>query len=151
MSNRLFYSAAAFLLVALLSQAPNVNAAVQSVPESIPSAQAKQHIGETNTVCGVVAGGRYMGKTKPTLLNFDRPYPNHTFSVMIPDADRAKFKGAPEEMFNGKTLCVTGVIIDYRDKPEIIVNDPSQITLAKETEATDTNAVPKSAEPGKTP
>ncbi|HUJ10395.1 MAG TPA: hypothetical protein VL171_10240 [Verrucomicrobiae bacterium] len=132
---------------------PAVSPATSGIPGSIPSAQAKQHMGESNTVCGVVAGGRYMdsSKTKPTLLNFDRPFPEHTFSVMIPDADRAKFKGAPEIMFKGKTLCVTGKIIDFRGRPEIIVKDPSQITVAPETQAADTNSVPSSPTPAKAP
>jgi hypothetical protein len=97
----------------------------------IPSADAKQHIGETNTVCGVIAGTRYLERTasKPTLLNFDRPYPDHTCSVMIPDSSRGKFPEPPETLFKNKIVCVTGAIIDYRGKPEIIVEDPSQIVI----------------------
>ena len=97
----------------------------------ITAEQAEQHVGETNTVCGLVASVRYLdtSKTKPTLLNFDHPSPNQTFTVMIRDADRAEFKDPPEMMFNGKTVCVTGVIIDFRGKPEIVVTDPSQIVL----------------------
>ena len=97
----------------------------------IASADAQQHIGETNTICGVVASTRYLESTssKPTLLNFDRPFPNHTFTVVIPEASRARFKQIPEALFRGKTVCVTGPIIDYRGKPEIVVEDPSQIAI----------------------
>jgi DNA/RNA endonuclease YhcR with UshA esterase domain len=133
------------------------NTASGGTEHGIPAAQAKQHIGETNTVCGLVASTRYMesSKTKPTLLNFDRPFPDNTFSVMIPDADRGKFTGPPEMMFEGKTVCVTGLIIDFRGKPEIVVSDPSQIVASATTEAasskTATNAVPKTPMPTKTP
>ena len=92
-----------------------------------------------------------LAKTKPTLLNFDRPFPDHTFSVMIADANRAKFKGPPEVMFKGKTLCVTGLIIDFRGKPEIVVDDPSQISVTPESQAAGTNTVQKTPAPAKAP
>ena len=97
----------------------------------IASAEARQHIGETNTICGVVAGARYLesSSSKPTLLNFDAPFPNHTFSVMIPNASRAKFKEPPETLFKNKIVCVTGAIIDYHGKPEIVVDDPAKIVI----------------------
>ena len=103
----------------------------------IASADAQQHIGETNTICGVVASTRYLESTssKPTLLNFDRPFPNHTFSVMIPNGSRDKFKEPPETMFKGKIVCVTGAIIDYRGKPEIVVDDPAKIVIQESTPA----------------
>jgi DNA/RNA endonuclease YhcR with UshA esterase domain len=34
----------------------------------------------------------------------------------------------PETSLRGKRVCVTGQIRDYRGKPEIILNDPSQLT-----------------------
>jgi DNA/RNA endonuclease YhcR with UshA esterase domain len=133
--------------------ATNTAPAAGGIPNGIPAEQAKQHIGETNTVCGLVASTRYMdsAKTKPTLLNFDRPFPDHTFSVMIADANRAKFKGPPEVMFKGKTLCVTGLIIDFRGKPEIVVDDPSQISVTPESQAAGTNTVQKTPAPAKAP
>jgi micrococcal nuclease len=99
----------------------------------IASADAQRHIGETATVCGLVASARYFSSTssKPTLLNFDRPHPNNTFTVVIPEASRAKFKQPPEILFKGQIVCVTGLIIDYRGKPEIVVENPSQIVIQK--------------------
>jgi micrococcal nuclease len=114
---------------------------------SIPAEQAKQHIGETNTVCGLVASARYMDSTraKPTLLNFVKPYPDHAFSVMIPNPARSKFPEPPETFFTGKTVCVTGAIIEYRGKPEIVVQEPSQMVVTESAaitaDKTATNAV----------
>jgi len=104
----------------------------------IPADQAKEHIGETNTVCGLVASARYLdtSKAKPTVLNFVHPYPDHLFSVMIPDSARPKFKDPPEVAFTNKTVCVTGAIIDYRGKPEIVVDDPSQIVVKESPQPT---------------
>ncbi|HUI07588.1 MAG TPA: hypothetical protein VL486_11365 [Verrucomicrobiae bacterium] len=97
----------------------------------IVSADAQKHIGETTTVCGVVASTRYFSSasTKPTVLNFDRPYPNHTFTVVIPGFARGGFKEPPETLFRGKTVCVAGQIVDYRGKPEIVISSPSQIVI----------------------
>jgi hypothetical protein len=129
------------------------NGAVPAAPggalSTIPAEQAQHHIGETNTVCGLVASARYFDSTKakPTLLNFVRPYPDHAFSVMIPNSARSKFKDPPEDAFNGKTVCVTGAIIDYKGKPEIVVKDPSQMVISDSAPVTPdktvTNAVQK--------
>jgi DNA/RNA endonuclease YhcR with UshA esterase domain len=62
-------------------------------------------------------------------LNFNRPYPNNTFTVVIPGSARARFKNAPETMYRGKTICVTGLITIYKGKPEIVVTAPSQIVI----------------------
>jgi len=130
---------------------PNIPtpAASGKASSTIPAEQAKQHVGETNTVCGLVASARYMESTKakPTLLNFVHPYPDHVFSVLIRNSARPKFKDPPEMLFTNKTVCVTGAIIDYRGKPEIVVDDPSQIVIEESAPATPdktaTNTVPK--------
>ena len=66
---------------------------------------------------------------QPTYLNFDRPYPNHIFTALIWGSDRDKFGNAPETFYQGKAVCVSGVIKSYRGKPEIILKSPGQITL----------------------
>ena len=99
--------------------------------EVLTCGQAAQHIGEVQTVRGVVVSTIFSVKTKgqPTYLNFDKPSPDTVFSVLIPPADRSKFASPPEEMFNGKTVRVTGKITTYAGKPQIVVNDPAQIDV----------------------
>ena len=92
----------------------------------IPAAAAKDHIGETGTVCGKVAGTRYLDQSKITFLNFDKPYPDTPFTAIIRDEHRAKF-GKPEETYLNKDLCVSGKIEEYNKKPEIVLTDPSQV------------------------
>jgi len=115
------------------------------VLETITAEQAQDHIGETNTVCGLVASARYMDSqpARPTFLNFDHPYPEQTFSVMIPDLSRAAFNEPPEVLFNGKTVCVTGLIVDRRGKPQIVVEDPDQIVIQEAVPATASEAFTK--------
>jgi hypothetical protein len=49
------------------------------------AAEAKDHFGESATVCGEVASTRYVASSKgqPTFLNLDKPYPNQIFTVVI--------------------------------------------------------------------
>jgi hypothetical protein len=93
------------------------------------SYQAKNHLGENATVCGVVASTKYLESKgrSPTLLNLDKPYPQQPFTIVIWGADRAKF-GKPEETYANKRVCVTGTITEFRGTPEIVAKDPAQIT-----------------------
>lgn len=120
-------------------------ARAETAGESITCAEAAQHVGETKTVCGLVVGTKYLETSKsgkkPTFLNFEKPFPNHTFTVVITGANRAKFTEAPEVAFKDKTVCVTGKITVNRNKPEIEVTEPSQITVKESP------AVPKPADP----
>src|SRR5690348_6905740 len=86
--------------------------------------EAKNHIGETSTVCGSVVTTRYTASTKgqPTFLNLEKPYPNQIFTVVIWGSNRAKFV-SPETEYKEKRICVTGKITDYRGVPEIVVSD----------------------------
>ena len=64
---------------------------------TLTAAQAKDHVGETATVCGVVANATFAARTtgQPTFLNLDQPYPSHIFTALIWGSDRLKF-GQPE-------------------------------------------------------
>jgi DNA/RNA endonuclease YhcR with UshA esterase domain len=114
------------LLLALLLTVVLVPPA--AAQKKLTAAEAKDHIGETATVCGTVASARYAASTKgqPTFLNLDKPYPNQVFTVLIWGENRSKF-GAPESEYNGKRICVTGKITEYRGTAEIVVSDPQQI------------------------
>jgi len=95
----------------------------------VTPAQAKDYVGQISTVCGVVVSARYAERVKgsPTFLNLDKPYPNQIFTVVIWGNDRQKF-GEPEMTFKNKRICVTGKIQQYKDVPEIVVKDKSQIS-----------------------
>ena len=98
--------------------------------KKLTGTEAKDHVGETATVCGNVVSTRYASTTKgqPTFLNLDKPYPNQIFTVVIWGSNRSKF-GKPEVEYNEKRICVTGKIVEYRGVPEVIADAPAQITV----------------------
>ncbi len=95
------------------------------------TSDAKEHFGETATVCGEVVSTRYATSTKgqPTFLNLDKPYPNQVFTIVIWGNNRSKF-GTPEDDYKGKRICVTGKITAYAGLPEIVADDPQQLKVA---------------------
>lgn len=96
----------------------------------LKATEAKEHIGEEATVCGTVVSTRYaaISRGSPTFLNFERPYPDQVFTVVIWGSDRAKF-GKPEVDYKGKRICVTGKIESYRGVPQIVLKNPQNVRV----------------------
>jgi len=92
---------------------------------------AAKHLGEVVTICDRVYSGRFIenSKTQPTLLNMGAAFPNHKLTILINFEDRKNFTGKPEDTYAGKTVCVTGKVIDYKGKPEIIVAKESELII----------------------
>src|SRR5713226_602790 len=99
-----------------------------SAQKKLSASEAKDHIGETATVCGNVVSTHYARRSKgsPTFLNLDEPYPKQTFTILIWGSDRPSF-GDPEAKYSSKRVCVTGTIKDYQGVPEIVAERPGQI------------------------
>jgi micrococcal nuclease len=98
---------------------------------TLTAAQARDHIGENATICGAVASATFAAHTQgtPTFLNLDQPYPTHIFTVMIWGNDRPKFS-KPEVIYKGKRLCITGIIKNFRGRPEVVVQILASVTNA---------------------
>ena len=96
--------------------------------KAFTATEAKAHIGEQATVCGKVVSTRWAESShgSPTFLNFDQPYPDQVFTLVIWGTDRSKF-GEPETTYRGKRICVTGKISSFKGVPEVAATEPSQI------------------------
>lgn len=112
----------------------------------IPATKARNHIGETATVCGIVASTHYAvtSRGRPTFLNVGRPYPDQIFTVVIWGRDRSKF-GVPERVFRNKNICVNGLIQSYRGTPEIVAHSPEQIRKKGHNGGESSTSVPRGA------
>jgi hypothetical protein len=96
-----------------------------SAPKTIDVKDAAQHYNETVNICSKVYGIKALDNL--TLVNLGAAYPNQPLTVVLRDA--AKDLGPGLE---GKNICVTGTVVSYRDKPEIVVTDPKMITVSNQ-------------------
>jgi hypothetical protein len=119
---------ARFLLVFCVLLTPTITHA----QKKLTTGEAKDHAGETATVCGKVVSSHYAGNSKgtPTFLNLDEPYPREVFTIVIWGENLSKF-GNPESKYRDKDACVTGLIKIYRGMPEVVASEPSQIEIQK--------------------
>jgi len=86
--------------------------------------------GKKVTVCSKVIGTHVSsGEKKNTYLNFGKPYPDNTFTVLIAADDLSKFKYVPAEFLTDKNVCITGTVVIYKGKPEIVVTSEEQIKV----------------------
>jgi len=99
--------------------------------------EAGSYIGQHKVVEGTIVGTYYAAdtKSKPTFLNFHKPYRGF-FKCVIWGRDREKFikefPPNPETYFLDKPVQATGIIEEYpkgSGVPEIILRDPSQIKV----------------------
>lgn len=92
---------------------------------------AAKHEGDSVTICTKIFGGRYFENSNraPTLLNAGAKYPDAPLTIVIFGENRSNFKNKPEEFYTDKNICVTGRILMFKGKPEIILNNETQIVI----------------------
>ena len=77
-------------------------------------------------VLGVDDQDRSQSRGEPTYLNFDKPYPDHDFTVIIWGRDRDSFPAPPEDL-EGHTACAFGEVERYRGKAQMTLRRPEQL------------------------
>jgi hypothetical protein len=97
--------------------------------QTITAAQAREHDGETATVCGVAENEHTAATTrgKPTFIDLDSSFPYQIFSILVWDEDRSNVGELPH---TGSKVCVTGVINYYHGVPRIVVKNSGQFGVA---------------------
>ncbi|MGE3907817.1 MAG: hypothetical protein AB7K36_00590 [Chloroflexota bacterium] len=100
-------------------------------PGAVLSTRAGQRAGKQATVAVAQVTASYQPNTRgqPTFLN-DAPYPNHVFTAVVWGNVRRQFQSPPES-WQGKALCVTGPVELYQQRPQIVVDSPSQLRAAR--------------------
>jgi exonuclease VII large subunit len=89
--------------------------------------QAQEHVGQMVTVDGVVSEVHHAASGKVIFIDIGGRYPNNAFAAVIFKEDFDKFPDV--DALAGKTVDITGAIKLYKDRPEIILNDPRQIKV----------------------
>jgi DNA/RNA endonuclease YhcR with UshA esterase domain len=95
----------------------------------IPAKDAAKHLNETVTISDKVYSTKLIENTNMVLLDLGGEHPNQYLTVVIRGEDRSKFNSRPEEYYKGREVIVTGKLIDYRGKPEIVVSSPDDLKL----------------------
>lgn len=96
--------------------------------------EAAEHLGERTTVEGPVVGATWAKNARgsPTFLDLGRRYPDPArFTVLIWGENRPAFSQAPESMYMGRVIRVTGEISSYKGVMQMVVRDPDQIEVVK--------------------
>ncbi len=92
---------------------------------------AINHIGEQKTVRFFVKKSYDSGRA--IFLNSKNDFKDpDNFTAVIFNRDRHKFPPSSSDYYGGKTIDVTGVIKEYQGRAEIILENPSQITIVVE-------------------
>ena len=134
---------ASILLVCLLVGARHAGAADTAVAEpavpAIDSADALAHAGEECTVEFVVEAARKLPGKAVCFLNSrsdHRDEKNFTVVIFKGGLDRLKADGieSPAEHFEKATIRVRGVVENRDGRPQIVVEEPGQITVVKAAE-----------------
>ena len=95
-------------------------------------ADISKFIGDSVTVSGKVFSGKYFAgsETAPTLLNLGAEFPNQLLTVVIENGDRKNFMAEPENYYLNKNVTVTGKVVVFKDRPQIVVKSRDQIREA---------------------
>lgn len=109
------------MLISLL-----VIASSSQASETIQWDKAHKYYGEHVTVKGTIVNTYNSGKA--CFLNFHPDYKKY-FTAVIFRSAFDKFPQHPEDHYYGREVLVTGKIKEYKGKPEIILNNPSQIEI----------------------
>jgi hypothetical protein len=106
-------------------------------PENvIPAAQIREHVGKDCTALMTVKSSKNAVPRKTYFLDSEEDFRDEKNLAVVISYDHAdKFREAgiddPAEYYRGKTIHVTGKVIEENDQVRIRVEDPKQIKLVE--------------------
>jgi hypothetical protein len=104
----------------------NTNSVARTViPARIGTGDASKFYDETLVVTGKVV--EVSARPTITILDLDQPYPNTPFTAVIFPENFGQF-GDLQKLKN-QNVEISGTVTEYRNKPEIILETPSQIKV----------------------
>lgn len=86
------------------------------------------YIGQTVKVCATVYGTKEL-KSGMTFINLAAAYPNSPLTLVIYGDDSGNFKEKPSIYYDGKRICVTGKVSDYKGKNQIVIHKEDEIQV----------------------
>lgn len=101
---------------------------------TINTVQAKSYIGKKAVVCGTVVSTKLSAKSGAVFINLDTQFPNQIFSATIWKNNRTNFSYKPEIELNGKRVCITGQVQDYKGVPSVQPKSEKEIQFLDDEE-----------------
>lgn len=97
----------------------------------IATNKAAFHLNESVMACGPVVEVQEL--TRRTVLNFDRPFPEQSLSILVWDDKKSIFENHFGKLtsLSGKKLCANGVIQEYHGNLQIKMKNPSLLRVMK--------------------
>ena len=96
--------------------------------QAIPDTAARRAVGATATVVGTVVEVKDGAQHGYAYLNFGGRYPQHSFSVWIPDSAMQRFGDL--QRFSGKRVRATGLVwLQNNEWPAMTLADPKALEL----------------------
>jgi hypothetical protein len=101
--------------------------------KTIKLEEVANHVGDSVMVCGKVMTARFIDRSEagPTLLNLGKAFPDQLLTVVIYRKDRQNFDIVPETDLLNKEICITGVVVMYKEKPQIVLYSKDQLKEVK--------------------
>jgi len=87
---------------------------------------APKHMGQPVVAVGKIIQTNNIGAI--TFLNFHENF-RETVTLVIREKDYSKFSKPPEMLYQNRTIRARGKVSQYDGKPQIVIEDPSQIDL----------------------
>jgi len=101
--------------------------AVKAQSPKIKAEEAMQYVGKTVTVTDSIYSTKTLDSV--TLLNMGGHYPNQLLTLVILKADLRKFIIDPAKILNNRNLTVTGKIVEYQGKPQMMLSTLQQVKI----------------------
>ncbi|HWX86470.1 MAG TPA: hypothetical protein VNZ48_22960 [Xanthobacteraceae bacterium] len=99
-------------------------AALPARAQTIAPAEVKAHVGQTVTVEAPVSDV-HTGRAGVIFIDIGGAYPDNEFAAVIFASDRAKFPNVGT--LKGKTVAISGPVVLYQNRPEIILKTADQL------------------------
>jgi endonuclease G, mitochondrial len=95
--------------------------------------QAQYYAGKNENVkvCGTVVSAKLSSKGN-IFLNLDKKFPNQIFSISIFKDKVVNFSYRPDTFLTGKTICVTGKVMNQNGTPTMSIANEKAIEIAED-------------------
>jgi len=98
--------------------------------QALPDTAARHAVGRSAVVVGVVAQVKDRSHRGYAYLNFGGAYPQHTFSVWIPDSVGTRFGDL--QRFVGKRVRASGEVwLQNNEWPAMTITDPKDLEIVQ--------------------